>query len=167
MSEEKRDLTGEIENLTLSSAEDFFGNSIGLLKKRLEKDRAQLQSLLESSPEGQEEAHSRLQKLLGSYEDVEYMLDRVIQKQGIEDFVEQALAGEPSTDEEAQQPSNDNLPPGSTLLSESTDGQGRTVLRSLDGSGTIIETVLAESGAPMSEDIVGVIADISPQDEPQ
>lgn len=116
-------------------------------------------------PEDQEGARSRLQKFLGSYEDVEYMLNRVIRKQGIEDLVEQASAGGPNSGEKIPPPPNDNLPPGSTLLSEGIDERGRTVLRSLDGSGTIMETVLAESGEPVSEDIVGVIADPSPEDE--
>lgn len=166
MSENEQDLTGRIQDQTLSSAISFFGNSVGFLKERLESDRTQMQSLLERFPESQEEARSQLQKLVGSYEDVEYILGRVIQKQGVEDLVEQAArqTQEPSEGSEETRPSAaENLPPGSTLLAEITDEQGRTVLRSLDESGTIIETVLSESGEPVSEDIVGVIADPNPK----
>lgn len=161
MSEKERNLTGEIQDQTLSSAERFFGDSIGFLKRRLESDRAQLQSLLENSSKPDEEAYSRLQKLVGSYEDIEYMLNRVIQKQEIQDLVEQPPARARQTGEETPQPTNDSLPPGSVLLSETKDERGRTVLRSLDESGTIIETALDELGKAESEDIVGVIADLT------
>lgn len=161
MSENGWDLTGEIQEQTLSSAEDFFGNSIGSLKRRLENDKSQLQSLLERSPESQEEAYSRLQKFVGSYEDIEYILNRVIQKQGLKGFVEKASRWAPEAEKEISRPATDSLPPGSILLSETTDERDRTVLRSLDESGVIIESVLDESGEPVSEDIVGVISDLT------
>ena len=148
----------KIQDQTLSSAIEFFDNSVGFLKERLEGDRTQIQSLLERLSDSQEEDRSQLQKLVGSYEDVEYILDLVIQKQGVEYLVEQTR----ETAEETPQAATESLPPGSTLLDESTDEQGRTVLRNLDESGNITETVLSQSGEAVSEEIVGVIADPNP-----
>ncbi len=148
----------KIQDQTLSSAIEFFGNSVGFLKERLECDRTQIQSLLKRLSNSQEEDRSQLQKLVGSYEDVEYILDLVIQKQGVEYLVEQTR----ETAEETPQAATESLPPGSTLLDESTDEQGRTVLRNLDESGNITETVLSQSGEAVSEEIVGVIADPNP-----
>ena len=64
---------------------------------------------------------------------------------------------------ETPQASIESPPPGSALLDETTDEQGRLVLRSLEESGTTIETVSSGSGEPVSEDIVGVIADPNPE----
>lgn len=91
MSEDVNNLAGEVQGQILDSARDFFGESIGALKGRLENDRSQLQSLLDNLPESQEDTRSQLQKLVGSYEDVQYILDRVTQKQEVEDAVERVV----------------------------------------------------------------------------
>ncbi|MGB3681063.1 MAG: hypothetical protein WA990_01115 [Rubrobacteraceae bacterium] len=145
MPEDARSLIREVHEQTMSSARDFFGNSVGSLKNRLEKDRSQLQTLLDHLPESQEDIRPQLQQLLGSYEDIEYMMVRAIQKQKVE---ETAKAVQPREVTE-------HLPPDNTLLGETTDEQGRTVLRSIDGSGVIMETKLGESGVPVGEEIVG------------
>ncbi len=91
MHEDAQNLAGEVREQILESARDFFGESIGALKGRLESDRSQLQSLLDNLPESQEDARSRLQKRVGSYEDVQYILDRVTQKQEVQDTVERTV----------------------------------------------------------------------------
>jgi hypothetical protein len=96
-------LAGEVQGRILDSARDFFGESIGVLKGRLENDRSQLQNLLDHLPESQEATRSQLQKLVGSYEDVQYILDRVTQKQEVEDTVERVVQEAQEEKEDGQQ----------------------------------------------------------------
>ncbi len=76
MFEDAQSLVSEVQEQTMNSARDFFGNSVGSLKSQLEDDRSQLQDLLDHLPDSQEDVRSQIQKLVGSYEDIEYMVDR-------------------------------------------------------------------------------------------
>ncbi len=103
MPEDPNNLAGEVRGRILESARDFFGESVGALKGRLENDRSQLQSLLDNLPESQEDTRSQLQKLVGSYEDVQYILDRVIEKQEVEETVERVAQRGQEARENGQQ----------------------------------------------------------------
>src|SRR5918998_1128498 len=84
---EAQNLSQRIQEQTVKSAQDFYGESVGQLKGRLENDRAELESLVEQLPESQEEARSQIQELVDSYEEIENTLDQVAQGQGVEDIV--------------------------------------------------------------------------------
>lgn len=170
MSEDRQGLAKDVQEQTMSNARDFFGNSVGFLKNWLENDRSQLQHLLDHLPESQEDIRPQLQKLLGSYEDIEYIVGVVIQKQEVEDVVEQAIRRLRPVEEtgwqagEASQPV-EHLPPDSTLLGETTDERGRSLQRSVDKSGDVMETRFDESGTPVGEDIAGTVTDLPVEKE--
>src|SRR4051794_9157859 len=82
-------LAQTIQEQILKSAHDFYGNSLGSLKSRLENDRSQLQELLEQILDSQEDARAQIEELVASYEAIGDSLDEVVQQQGVEDAVNQ------------------------------------------------------------------------------
>jgi hypothetical protein len=90
VSDGAQDLTQTTQERVLKSAQDFYGNSLGSLKGRLENDRYQLQEMLEQLPDPQEEnARAQLEALLASYEALQSSLDEFAQQHGVEDAVNQ------------------------------------------------------------------------------
>ena len=89
MSEGAQNLQQRIQQQTIQSAQDFYGESLGKLKSQLQNDRAQLESLAEQLPS--EEAQAQIQELVDSYEAIESSLDQSAQDLGVEDAVNQAL----------------------------------------------------------------------------
>src|ERR687894_617287 len=85
-----QNLQQQIEEQTMKSAEEFFGDSLGRIKGQLQNDRAQLESLAEqSSPDAQ----AQLQEMADSYSEIEDTLDQAAQDQGLEDVVDEAAQG--------------------------------------------------------------------------
>jgi pyruvate/2-oxoglutarate dehydrogenase complex dihydrolipoamide acyltransferase (E2) component len=89
VSEGAQNLQQQIQQQTIQSAQDFYGESLGRLKSQLQSDRAQLESLAEQMPS--EEAQVQIQELVDSYEAIESSLDQSAQDVGVEDAVNQAL----------------------------------------------------------------------------
>jgi pyruvate/2-oxoglutarate dehydrogenase complex dihydrolipoamide acyltransferase (E2) component len=89
VSEGAQNLQQQIQQQTIQSAQDFYGESLGKLKSQLQTDRAQLESLAEQMPS--EEAQAQIQELVDSYEAIESSLDQSAQDLGVEDAVNQAL----------------------------------------------------------------------------
>jgi len=86
---ESQNLQQQIQEQTIQSAQDFYGESLGRIKSQLQNDRAQLESLAEQMPS--EEAQAQIQELIDSYEAIESSLDQSAQDLGVEDAVNQAL----------------------------------------------------------------------------
>ncbi len=87
---EAQNLQQQIEEQTMQSAQQFYGDSLGRIKGQLQNDRAQLESLAEqSSPNAQ----AQLQEMADSYVEIEGTLDRAAQDQGLEDVVDEAAQG--------------------------------------------------------------------------
>jgi pyruvate/2-oxoglutarate dehydrogenase complex dihydrolipoamide acyltransferase (E2) component len=84
-----QNLQQQIQQQTIQSAQDFYGESLGRLKSQLQNDRAQLKSLAEQMPS--EEAQMQIQELVDSYEAIESSLDQSAEDLGVEDTVNQAL----------------------------------------------------------------------------
>jgi len=84
-----QDLSQQIQEQTVSSAQDFFGESLGKLKGQLQSDRAELESLVEQIPD--EEAQAQIQEMVDSFSEIENSLDQAAQDLGIEEAVNQAL----------------------------------------------------------------------------
>ena len=84
-----QDLSQQIQEQTVSSAQDFFAESLGKLKGQLQSDRAELESLAEQIPD--EEAQAQIQEMVDSFSEIENSLDQGAQDLGIEDAVNQAL----------------------------------------------------------------------------
>ncbi len=74
VSQDVQIIVGEFYEQIVDNARRFFGDSMGSLKSRLQSDSSELRSLLEQLPKSQEEPRSQLKKLLGSYEDVEFII---------------------------------------------------------------------------------------------
>jgi uncharacterized protein YjbJ (UPF0337 family) len=89
MTEDAQNLQQQIQQLTVRSAQEFYGNSLGRLKGQLQSDRAQLESLAEQVPD--EEAQAQIQELVDSYEAIESSLDQSAQDLGVMDTLNQAL----------------------------------------------------------------------------
>jgi pyruvate/2-oxoglutarate dehydrogenase complex dihydrolipoamide acyltransferase (E2) component len=89
VSERAHNLQQQIQQQTIQSAQDFYGESLGRIKGQLQSDRAQLESLAEQMPS--EEAQAQIQELVDAYEAIESSLDQSAQDLGVEDAVSQAL----------------------------------------------------------------------------
>jgi pyruvate/2-oxoglutarate dehydrogenase complex dihydrolipoamide acyltransferase (E2) component len=89
LTEDAQNLQKQIQEQTVQSAQDFYGESLGRLKGQLQNDRAQLESLAEQVPD--EEAQAQIQELVDSYEAIESSLDQSAQDLGLTDAVNQAL----------------------------------------------------------------------------
>ena len=61
MTEGIQNLTQQIQEQVLTSAQDFYENSLCNLMGHIQSDRSQLQELLEQLPESQEDARERLE----------------------------------------------------------------------------------------------------------
>ena len=102
--EQTQDLVQQIQQQILTSAQDFYENSLGNLMGQIHNDRSQLQELLEQLPESQEEAREQLEQLVSSYEAIENSLEDVTQQQGVEDAVNQvAQLAQEATGEATEQ----------------------------------------------------------------
>ena len=102
VTEEAQNLNQAIREQTLKSAQDFYGDSLGLLKGQLEDDRGQLQDLLDQLPDSQEDARARLEEMVESYEAIENSLDEVAQQQAMRDTVNRAAQQTQEAAEQAQ-----------------------------------------------------------------
>jgi RNA binding exosome subunit len=91
MTENVQNLTQEIQEQTVNSAKDFYGNALGQVKGQLESSRSELEGLMEQLPESQEDARAQLQELIDSYESITNAVDEAAQTQGVEDTVQGAV----------------------------------------------------------------------------
>ncbi len=100
MPEGQRNLRQRIQEQTVRSTQDFYGDSLGRLEGILRSDRAQLEDLAEQLPEG--DAVAWIWDMVGSYSKIEESLHRAARDVGAEDAVgeaarqaQEAAAGEP------------------------------------------------------------------------
>src|SRR5215207_7409317 len=84
-----QNLTQQIQEQTLRTAQNFYGESLGSIKGQLQSDRSQLENLAEQVP--QVEAQAQIQEMADSYAAIEESLDQAAQDLGVEDVVTQAL----------------------------------------------------------------------------
>ena len=90
MTEGIQNLSQQIQEQVLKSAQDFYGNSLGSLKSHLQNDHSQLKEMLEQLPDSQQDARAQLEALLASYEALQSSLDEFAQQHGVEGAVNQA-----------------------------------------------------------------------------
>ena len=86
------EISSQIQEQIVNSAKDFYGNTLGQVKGRLESSRSSLECLLEELPQNQEYARSEILELVMSYEELEELFDEVAQAQGVADTVQEAVA---------------------------------------------------------------------------
>jgi pyruvate/2-oxoglutarate dehydrogenase complex dihydrolipoamide acyltransferase (E2) component len=80
-------LQQQIEQETMQSAQDFFGYSMGDIKAKFQSDRAQLEEYASQLPE--DDAQARIQEMIDSYAEFEYIIDQAAQDIGVEDTLNQ------------------------------------------------------------------------------
>jgi hypothetical protein len=86
--EGERSLRRRIQEQTVRSAREFYGDSLGRLEGILQGDRAQLEDLAEQLPEG--DAEAQIRDMAGSYSKIEELLHWVARDLGAEDAVGEA-----------------------------------------------------------------------------
>jgi molecular chaperone GrpE (heat shock protein) len=84
-----QDLSQQVQEQTVNSAQGFFGESLGRLKGQLQSERAQFESLAEQAPD--EQAQAQIQEMVDSYESLESSLDQSAEDLGLTEDVNQAL----------------------------------------------------------------------------
>lgn len=99
MPEGERNLRQRIQEQTVRSAREFYGDSLGRLKGILRGDRAQLEDLVEQLPEG--DAEAQIRDMVGSYSKIEESLHRAARDVGAEDAAGEAARQAQEGEEEA------------------------------------------------------------------
>ncbi len=99
MPEGERNLRQRIQEQTVRSAREFYGDSLGRLKGILRGDRAQLEDLVEQLPEG--DAEAQIRDMAGFYSKIEESLHRAARDVGAEDAVGEAARQAQEGEEEA------------------------------------------------------------------
>ena len=84
---ESQNLVQQIQEQTIKSAQDFYGESLGRINSQLQGNRSQMESLAEQIPD--EEA--QIQEMADSYTVIEELFDKAVQDLRVEDAVSQAL----------------------------------------------------------------------------
>jgi hypothetical protein len=83
VSEGEWNLRQRIQEQAVWSARDFYGDSLGRFKGRLQGDCAQLEDLAEQLPEG--DAQAQIRDMVDSYSKIEGSIDRAAHDFGVED----------------------------------------------------------------------------------
>ena len=87
MSEGTQNLQQQTQDQYLQDAQEYFGQSMGRIKGRMQSDSAQLESVMQQLPE---ESQALIQEMTDSYTQFEGTIDRAAQDAGIEDALEEA-----------------------------------------------------------------------------
>lgn len=85
MPEGQSNLRQRIQDQTVRSARDFYGDSLGWIEGILQGDRAQLEELAKQLPEG--DAEARIRDMASSYSKIEKSLHKAARDFGVEDSV--------------------------------------------------------------------------------
>jgi hypothetical protein len=144
-------LRQQIQQRATQSAQDFYGNSVGGIKSRIQNDRAQLESLAQQMGEG--DAKAQIQEMIDSYNELESSMDQATQEQGVQRAVSQAA--QQSTDGATRQAQED----------ETGESGDQTTERTVEEQGYITETTLNENGGVVDEGVVGNVADLPVEEE--
>lgn len=101
MPEGAKTLMQRIQGQTERSIVDFYVDSLGRLKGRVQSDRSQLESLAEQLPRGEEQ--ERIQEMIDSYSSIEDLLGRAANQasRGAQGTVDQAVSREGREDAKA------------------------------------------------------------------
>ena len=158
MTDQVQSLQQQMQQQATQSAQDFYGNSVGGIKSRIQDDRAQLESFVQQMPQG--DAQAQVQGMIDSYNEIENSMDQAAQEQGVEDTMSQALLQTQQSVNGAAQQAQEVGQGG-----ETGESGAQTMQRTVDEQGHITETTLDENGGVVDEDVVGNVADLMVEDE--
>jgi hypothetical protein len=141
--EGERSLRQRIQEQTVRSAREFYGDSLGRLENMLQGDRAQLEDLAEQLPEGDAEAQVR--DMAGSYSKIEESLRWVARDLGAEDAageaVRQAQEEAAEEPEQAARGVRDAAGTAAGLVRQIAEGAQVAVGQVLDRVGQVTENL--------------------------
>ncbi len=149
MPEGQSNLRQRIQEQTVRTAQDFYGDSLGWLKGILQGDRAQLEDLAEQLPEG--DAEARIRDMAGSYSKIEESLRRAARDVGVEDAVGEAARQAQEKNEATGEPERDTRGAGDAVgaaaaqvtgaLGQAADQVGQTVEGAQEAVGQVLDQV--------------------------
>ena len=87
MSEGTQNLQQQTQDQYLQEAQNFFGQSMGRIKGRMQSDSAQLESLMQQLPD---EAQAQIQEMTDSYAQFEGTINQAAQDSGVQDVMDEA-----------------------------------------------------------------------------
>ena len=90
---------------SLTSAQNFYGQSVGGLKSQVQNYREQLERFTQQLPEG--DAKAQVQEMIDSYTELEGSMDQAAQDAGVEDAVNEAAQ---QTNQQMQQFAQEERP---------------------------------------------------------
>jgi pyruvate/2-oxoglutarate dehydrogenase complex dihydrolipoamide acyltransferase (E2) component len=154
---EVHNLAQQIQDQTVKSAQDFYGESIGQLKGQLQNDRAQLESLAEQVT--QEEAQAQIQELVDSYTEIEDSLDQAAQDQGVEDTVSETVQQVQETAGQIAQGAQDSADGAAEQAQDTVDG---AVEQAQEAVGGVTEQAQDAAGGA-TEGVGGALGQVTDQ----
>ena len=86
------------EDQYLQEAQDFFAQSMGRIKGRMQSDSAQLEGMMQQLPE---ESQAQVQEMTDSYSQFEGVMDQAAQDAGVQDSMDEAAQQARQTADEA------------------------------------------------------------------
>lgn len=139
----------ETQDQYLQQAQDFFGQSMGRIKGRMQSDSAQLESIMQQLPQ---DAQARIQEMTDSYSRFEGIIDQAAQDAGVQDVTEQAAQQAKQSADEA---SGQGQSPADEVASRAQDMVGGVAGQAQDPVGGVTQQA---QDAGQATDQVGQVA---------
>jgi len=155
--EGKKNLRQRIQEVTLQSTRDFYGDSLGRVEGTLRSTRAQLEDLAEQTPD--DDTRARIAEMVGSYSKIKESLHRAAREAGVEDALGEATRQAQEGEEAAREPERDTLG-AQDAAGAATGGIIRAVGQVAGQTGKIVEGAQEASGRIL--DRVGHVAENLP-----
>ncbi|HET6261526.1 MAG TPA: hypothetical protein VFG99_04730, partial [Chloroflexia bacterium] len=144
MSEGTQNLQQQTQDQYLQEAQEYFGQSMGRIKGRMQSDSAQLEGLMQQLPE---EAQAKVQEMTDSYAQFEATIDQAAQDAGVQDTVDEAA-------QQARQSADEASGQGQEPVDQAADQMQETVGGATDQAQETVGGVAGQAG-----ETVGGVAD--------
>ena len=147
MSEGTQNTQQQTQDQYLQEAQEYFGQSMGRIKGRMQSDSAQLEGLMQQLPE---ESQAQVQEMTDSYAQFEATIDQAAQDAGVQDTVDEAA-------QQARQSADEASGQGQEPVDQAADQMQETVGEATDQvQGTV--GGVAEQAAALGLGVRGITA---------
>ncbi|MBA2692286.1 MAG: hypothetical protein H0U65_07315, partial [Rubrobacter sp.] len=153
MSEATQNPQQQTEDQYLQEAQNFFGQSMGRIKGRMQSDSAQLESLMQQLPE---ESQAQVQEMTDSYSQFEGVMDQAAQDAGVQEVMDEAAQQSRQDSDEAvgQEPADQAAGQAQETIGQvgdqAQDAAGQAAGQATDQAGQV---------AGQAQDAVGGVTD--------
>jgi hypothetical protein len=155
VSEGTQNLQQQTQDQYLQEAQEYFGQSMGRIKGRMQSDSAQLEGLMQQLPE---ESQAQVQEMTDSYAQFEATIDQAAQDAGVQDTVDEAAQQARQSADEAsgqgQEPVDQAAGQMQETVGQATDQVQETVGGVAGQAGETVGGVAEQAG-----ETVGGVAD--------